>query len=151
MPRRRLLTDAQRANLLALPTREVALIRHFTLAEDDLALVATRKRPETKLGLALQLCALRFPGRLLRPGELIPAEPQAFIAEQVGVPSDSLTGFARRGPTRYEQLGLLYRTYGFQELTQPHRAELAAWLLPIARETTTGLPLVEALLGEMRR
>jgi hypothetical protein len=125
-----LLTDAQRANVLALPTR---------------------KRPETKLGLALQLCALRFPGTLLRPGELIPAEPQAFITEQVGVPSDSLTGFARRGPTRYEQLGLLYRTYSFQELTRPHRAELAAWLLPIARETTAGLPLVEALLGEMRR
>jgi hypothetical protein len=49
MPRRRILTDAQRANLLALPTREVALIQHFTLAEDDLALVATRKHPETKL------------------------------------------------------------------------------------------------------
>ena len=108
------------------------------------------KHPETKLGLALQLCALRYPGRLLRPGELIPAEPLAFIAEQVGVPPDSLAGFARRGPTRYEQLGLLYRTYGFQELTRPHCTELAAWLLPIARATTAGLPLVEALLGEMR-
>jgi TnpA family transposase len=151
MPRRRLLTDAQRASLLALPTREVALIRHYTLAGDDLALVATRRHPETKLGLALQLCALRYPGRLLRPGELIPTEPLAFIAEQAGVPPDSLAGFARRGPTRYEQLRLLYRTYGFQELTRPHRAELAAWLLPIARETTAGLPLVEALLGEMRR
>ena len=151
MPRRRLLTDAQRASLLALPTREPTLIQHFTLVEDDLTLVATRKHPETKLGLALQLCALRYPGRLLRPGELIPAEPLAFIAEQVGVPPDSLAGFARRGPTRYEQLGLLYRTHGFQELTRPHRAELAAWLLPIARETTVGLPLVEALLGEMRR
>jgi TnpA family transposase len=151
MPRRRLLTDAQRANLLALPTREAALIRHFTLAEDDLALVATRRHPETKLGLALQLCALRYPGRLLRPGELIPTEPLAFIAEQAGVSPDSLAGFARRGPTRYEQLRLLYRTYGFQELTRPHRAELVAWLLPIARETTAGLPLVEALLGTTMR
>lgn len=51
MPRRRLLSDAQRANLLALPTREAALIRHFTLTEDDLALVATRKHPGTKLGI----------------------------------------------------------------------------------------------------
>lgn len=151
MPRRRLLTDAQRASLLALPTREAALIRHFTLAEDDQALVATRRHPETRLGLALQLCALRYPGRLLRPGELIPAEALSFIAEQIGVAPDSLAGFAKRGPTRYEQLGLLYRAYGFQELTRPHRAELAAWLLPIARGTTTGLTLVEALLVEMRR
>jgi TnpA family transposase len=109
MPRRRLLTDAQRADLLALPTREADLARHYSLSPEDLALVATRKRPETKLGLALQLCALRYPGRLLRPGELIPAEPLRFIAEQVGVPPDSLAGFARRGPTRYEQLARLYR------------------------------------------
>jgi TnpA family transposase len=109
MPCRHLLTDAQRTDLLALPRREITLIRHCTLAEDDLALVATRKYPGTKFGLALQLCALRYPGRLLRPGELIPAEPLRFIAEQVGVPPDSLAGFARRGPTRYEQLARLYR------------------------------------------
>jgi TnpA family transposase len=102
--------------------------------------VATRERPETKLGLALQLCALRYPGRLLRPGELIPAEPLAFLAEQVGVPPESLAGFARRGPTRYEQLGLLYRTHGFQELTRPHRAALAAWLPPIARDDRRAAP-----------
>ena len=151
MPRRRLLTDAQRANLLALPTREVDLIQHHTLAPEDLQLAATRRHPETKLGLALQLCALRLPGRLLRPGELIPSEPLAFIAEQIKVPADSLAAFARRGPTRYEQLRLLYRTYGYQELTQPNREALTAWLLPIARETTAGLALVKALLGEMRR
>ena len=151
MPRRRLLTDAQRADLLALPTREADLARHYSLSPEDLALVATRKRPETKLGLALQLCALRYPGRLLRPGELIPAEPLRFIAEQVGVPPDSLAGFARRGPTRYEQLARLYRAYGYQELTRPNRRALAAWLLPVARGTTAGPALVQALLGEMRR
>jgi hypothetical protein len=151
MPRRRLLTDAQRVSLLALPTHEVALIQHHTLSEDDRALVATRRQPATRLGFALQLCALRYPGRLLRPGELIPAEPLAFIAAQVGVPPDSLLDFARRGPTRYEQLAVLYRAFGYQELTRPHRQELAAWLLPIARNITAGLALVERLLGEMRR
>jgi TnpA family transposase len=72
MPRRRLLTDAQRADLLALPTREADLARHYSLSPEDLALVATRKRPETKLGLALQLCALRYPGLQL---------PTSFYAE----------------------------------------------------------------------
>src|SRR5512134_999604 len=135
MPRRRLLTDAQRANLLALPTREIALIQHYTLTGEDLALVATRKHPETKLGLALQLCALRYPGRLLKPGEFIPTEPLTFITEQIDVAADSLAMFARRGPTRYEQLTVLYRAFGYQELTGPHRRALAAWLLPIVHET----------------
>lgn len=119
MPRRRLLTDAQRAELLALPTRERRLIQHYTLGAEDLRLIAPRRHDETRLGLALQLCALRYPGRLLKPGELIPEAPLAFIAEQLGAPPDGLERFGRRGPTRYEQLGLLYRTYGYQELTRP--------------------------------
>lgn len=113
VPRRTLLTDAQRAALLAIPTDETTLIRHYTLSDDDRRLIMRRRQPDTRLGLALQLCALRYPGRLLRPGEPIPIEALSFIAEQIGVEPDSLAGFARRGPTRYEQLGLLYQAYGF--------------------------------------
>ena len=36
MPRRHILTECQRHTLLALPTDEPALLKHYTLAEDDL-------------------------------------------------------------------------------------------------------------------
>ena len=35
MPRRKMLTDRQRAALLDLPTEETAMLRHYTLADDD--------------------------------------------------------------------------------------------------------------------
>jgi TnpA family transposase len=61
MPRRTVLTPAQREALFALPAREPDLIRHWTLSEADLAAVRQRRRPGNRLGFALQLCALRYP------------------------------------------------------------------------------------------
>jgi hypothetical protein len=151
VPRRTLLTDAQRAALLALPTDETALIRHYTLSDDDRRLIARRRRPDTRLGLALQLCAVRYPGRLLRPGEPIPMEVASFIAAQLDVPPDALANFARRAPTRYEQLGVLRRTYGLVDLTHPHRQELQDWLRGVALITIDGVAVVAALAEEMRR
>ena len=151
VPRRTLLTDAQRAALLAIPTDETTLIRHYTLSDEDRRLIIRRRRPDTRLGLALQLCALRYPGRLLRPGEPIPMEAAGFIAGQLDVSSEALGDFARRIPTRYEQLGALRQTYGFVDLTHPHRQELRGWLLEVALVTTDGVAVVAALAEEMRR
>ena len=68
MPRRNVLTARQSAALFDLPTDEPSLLRHYTLADDDIEHIRTRRRPENQIGFALQLCALRYPGRLLRPG-----------------------------------------------------------------------------------
>ena len=58
MPRRMILTDAERQNFLALPTDDDTLIRHWSLDDEDHRLLETRRRDDTRLGLALQLCAL---------------------------------------------------------------------------------------------
>lgn len=98
MPRRLILTDAERRTILALPTDEATLIRHWSLDDQDLALLDTRRRDDTRLGLALQLCALRYPGRLIRPGETIPEAAAVFLADQLGGDPDALASFARRAP-----------------------------------------------------
>lgn len=67
MPRRRMLTDRQQAALLDMPTEEASMLRHYTLADDDLEIIRARRRPHNRFGFALQLCALRYPGRVLAP------------------------------------------------------------------------------------
>ena len=66
MPARLSLTDVQRAALLVLPETEEAFVRHYSLSEDDRAAVLRCRTPETQLAFALQLCVLRYPGRVLR-------------------------------------------------------------------------------------
>lgn len=100
MPRRLILTDAERHEFLALPTDDETLIRYWTLDDADHRLLDTRRRADTQLGLALQLCALRYPGRLIQRGEVIPGAALTFLADQLGVDPDALADFARRSPTR---------------------------------------------------
>lgn len=151
MPRRRAITDAQLQALLALPTTEPDLIRHYTLGPADLAVIARRRRPHNRLGFAIQLCALRFPGRLLSPGEVVPRQVLVFIAEQLDVDPDTLENYATRAPTRYDQLEALQSIYGFRTFTRPDQIEMARWLLPVALVTTSGAVLAGLLLEELRR
>lgn len=94
MPRRSILTDRQRSALFDLPTDEAALLQHYTFADDDIEHIRARRKPENRLGFALQLCAFRYPGRLLIPGETIPLEVSRFIAAQLGMNADDLADYA---------------------------------------------------------
>lgn len=151
MPRRRAITDAQLETLLTLPTAEPDLILHYTLSPADLAVIARRRRPHNRLGFAIQLCALRFPGRLLQPGEVVPREVLAFVADQLDLPPDVLVDYAARPQTRYDQLDALYSVYGLQTFTRPIQREFAQWMLPAALTTTSGATLARLLLEELRR
>ena len=106
MPCRTVLTPAQRDALFAVPIREPDLIRHWTLGAADLAAVRQRRRPGNRLGFALQLWALRYLGRLLRPGEVIPAEAFRFVADQLGTADDGHFLYDRAN-TRCEQLDII--------------------------------------------
>ena len=107
MPRRSILTARQRAALFDLRTDDASILRHYTLADDDLEIIDTRRRPHNRLGFALQLCALRYPGRLLAPGEVIPEPIMRFLAAQLGLRPDDLIDYAIREETRHEHLAIL--------------------------------------------
>ena len=85
MPRRITLTDRQKDALLRLPISQTDLLRHYTLSDEDLVHIRQRRRPHNRFGFALQLCALRYPGRILAPGELIPAEIVERLLVDTGV------------------------------------------------------------------
>jgi TnpA family transposase len=151
MPRRRALTEAHLTSLLSLPVAEPDLVRHWTLSSADLVAIGRRRRDRNRLGFALQLCALRYPGRLLRPDELIPSGALHFVAKQLGIDPDALTSYASRFQTRYEQLDTLREAFGFADLTPVHRRAILEWLLPVALTTTSALGIARTLMDELRR
>ena len=65
MPRRSILSAAERESLLALPATNDELIRHYTFSESDLPLINQRRGAANRLGFAVQLCYLRFPAIIL--------------------------------------------------------------------------------------
>lgn len=114
MPRRHILSARQRSALLDLPTDEASLLRHYILADDDLIQIDRRRRPENRIGFALQLCALRYPGRMLAPGEVIPLAVSAFLGAQLGIAGHALVRYAVRRQTRQQHMEALRRLYGYR-------------------------------------
>ena len=151
MARRHVLTDEQLEELLALAASEPVLIRHWTLSPADLAAVERRRGDPNQLGFALQLCAFRYPGRLLRSEEAIPVPALRFVADQLGVAPCSRTAYAARAQTRREQLDALRAAFGFAMFAPQHKRKLLMWLLPMTLGTTDAMAVAEALMDELRR
>ena len=158
MPTRGLLSEGQRARFSALPEMDSrGMVRHHTLSEADLAAVGVRRGAANRLGFAVQLCLLRYPGRPLRSGEVVPRPVVEFVASQVGADPGAFEDYAGgsegagRDPTRREHVAEIVRTFGFRGFDARAYRELSRWLLPIAGGTDSGEALVGALLEEMRR
>ncbi|MXY34601.1 MAG: DUF4158 domain-containing protein, partial [Boseongicola sp. SB0664_bin_43] len=151
MPRRSILTARQRAALFDLPTDEASLLRHCTMADDDIEHVRERRRPENQLGFALQLCALRHPGRLLGSGEVIPGEALNFIGAQLGITGDALFTYAARRQTRQEHLVALREIYGYRMFTGKRACHMKFWLEGQAEAAQSGEELVRRFVEECRR
>jgi TnpA family transposase len=112
MARRKLLNDVQWAGLLLPPTDEREIVRHYTLSDEDLAVVAGERGDHNRIGFALTLCYLRLPGRALGIGETPPLPLIRFVAKQLGVEPEAFAAYARRDQTRRGHLAELSRTLG---------------------------------------
>ena len=107
------MNETEIAELFEPPTEQRELVRHFTLSAADLAAIRLCRGDHNRLGYALMLCYLRFPGRALRAGERPPTPLLAFVANQVEVLPGCIDKYlaAERNRQRHaiecqEQLGL---------------------------------------------
>ena len=100
---RELLSSSQREALEAVPLDRAGLIEHYVLSDQDLSLIRRRRGAQNRLGLAVQLALLRYPGRALLPGETPPpTELLTFVARQLGLSAGVWASYAGRDETRRE-------------------------------------------------
>ena len=65
MPRRSILSSTERQSLVGVPEDRDELIRLYTLSDTDLALIRQHRGAHNRLGFAVLLCYMRYPGTLL--------------------------------------------------------------------------------------
>ena len=82
MPYRQLLTNEERQALLGIPPDPDGMARRFTLSHADRNLVADRSRDANRIGFAVQLAPLRYPGmalaQLAQPVEPLSGLPSSW-------------------------------------------------------------------------
>jgi hypothetical protein len=89
MTQRKLLSPEERQALLGIPDDEASLIRHYTLSPQDRLQAEVRRRSHNQLGYAVQLCLMRYPGRIHGVEETAPA---AMVAYHLEERIDAVTG-----------------------------------------------------------
>lgn len=151
MPRRSILSAAERESLLALPDIKDDLIRHYTFSDSDLSIIRQRRGPANRLGFAVQLCYLRFPGVILGVNE--PPFPSLLklVADQLKVSIESWDEYGKREQTRREHLVELQTVFGFQPFTMSHYRQAVHTLTELAMQTDKGVVLASALIEHLRR
>ena len=151
MALRELLSSSQREALEAIPVDRAGLIEHYVLSDQDLSLIRRRRGAQNRLGIAVQLAILRYPGRALLPNETPPQELLTFLSRQLDLSPAAWASYAERDETRREHLAELQAHYGLRSFGIGQYRSLAAWLIPTALQTNRGVVLVRAGIDELRR
>ncbi len=105
----RFLSDAQLERLRGFPEiGQDELVRFFTLTPDDIAFVVSRRGRSAVnlLGLAVQLCTLRWLGFVPAEVSRAPSVAVARLAATLEVDPGLLTGYGERDRTRRDHLRL---------------------------------------------
>ncbi len=102
MPRRLILSATERDTLLALPESRDDLIRYYTFNDSDLSLIRQRRGDANRLGFAVQLCLLRYPGYALGTDSELPEPVILWVAKQVQAEPASWAKYGERDVTRRE-------------------------------------------------
>ena len=143
MPRRSTLSATEREHLLALPESPEEFIRQYTFSEADLSLIQQHRGAANRLGFAVQLCYLRFPGVVLGTDQLPAPALLAFVATQLKISVPEWAVYGQREQTRREHLLELQAAFGFQTFGLPHYRATLPWLAEVARQTDKGVVLVQ--------
>lgn len=150
MPRRSLFTDSERDCLLSLPDNHESLVRYYTFGESDLSVIRQHRGAANRLGFAIQLCYMRYPGIFL-PAEIDPNLPLLrYVAEQIRLDPNEWTKYALRAETRREHLLELQSVFGFKPFTNELIPMAVESLEDLAWQTDKGMLLAEALMQHLR-
>ena len=145
-----ILSPQSRAELFDPPTDPAVIVREYTLSPDDLTLIRQRRRDANRLGFAVHLAYLKFPGRILGSEEIPASDMVVFLAQQLGVGSDAYIEYARRDETRREHLGDIQSYLCVRPFSRDDYRYVAKIATDEAIGTDRGHAIVAAMIEALR-
>ena len=150
MPRRSVFSASERDSLLVIPNTQDELIRYYTLSELDLSIIRQHRGAENRLGFAVQLCYMRYPGVMLNAEEKPDPLLLRLVANQLQITEATWSKYGQRDKTRREHLVELQSVFGFQAFTRHHYRDAVHALDDLAWQTDKGIVLGHQLLVHLR-
>jgi len=151
MARRALLSEIWWQQATTIPQDEREIAKHYTLDRPDLDLIMRQNKASNRLGLACVIALLRYPGRPLADGEVLPFGVLRFLALQIGVDHREIDRYFERPQTRREHLALLFDRMKMRPFAPADVKALTGWLTPAAQSLRQADALADMVVEELRR
>lgn len=96
MARRSILSVTERENLIGYLNNEL-IIQFHTLSNSDISIIKQRRGEENRLGFAIQLCYMRYPGIVMPdfPDEMV----IQYVASQLNTSPENFDNYGKRKNT----------------------------------------------------
>lgn len=150
MPRRTVLSSSERESLFALPDNQKDLIQQYTFSESDLSIIRQHRGAANRMGFAIQLCYMRYPGIILSFNEKPFPSLLNFVADQLKMSANVWDEYGKRDQTRREHLAELQNIFGFQTFSMDSYQAFVNSLADLAWQTDKGIVLASALVQSFR-
>ena len=151
MPRRSILSASERDSLFALPDSLDELIRQYTFSEFDLSMIRQRRGDANRLGFAVQLCLLRFPGQGLLANATIQESLLQWIGQQLRIDPACWAKYSEREETRREHLLELRAYLDMKPFGLAHFRQAVHAAVDLALQTDKGIVLASSVLDTLRQ
>lgn len=137
--------------MVVVPDNRDDLIRHYTFSETDLSIIRQHRGAANRLGFAVQLCYMRYPGISLSTNAAPSPPLLRMVAEQLGLDQREWANYPARAQTRREHLVELKNVFGFKSFTtQEHHWRAVQSLEDLSWQTEKGIVLATALIQSLR-
>jgi Domain of unknown function (DUF4158) len=127
------------------------LEKYFHLDDSDCQLIRGRRSNHNRLGLALQLCTVRFLGTFLSDPTDVPIVVINYLATQLEISDMASLALYRTSETRWEHTALIRQQYSYRDFnSQPEHWRLvkldigASMQLPIMEHSMV-LPGIKSI------
>lgn len=124
------------------------LMQHHTLSESDLVIIRQHRGSENRLGFAVQLCYMRYPGIVMpdNPSEKV----IKFIATQLDISPSFFADYGKRKNTFHEHSLELQTIFGFKLFASLIYQEQLLLLEELGLQTDKGIVLATMLVTNLR-
>jgi TnpA family transposase len=151
MPRRLLLSSVELTSLYSLPDNQDDLIRYYTFSEPDFSLIRQRRGDSNRLGFAVQLCLLRYPGFALAGDTPVTEIVLNWIAQQLRVDPSVWPQYGNRDETRREHFQEISTYLGLKSFGLSELRFIVNSLTDLAMQTDKGVILANRALAIIRQ
>ena len=107
-----ILSQEQRKELTTIPENisDYVMAKYYTLSEEDIYHIQTHRRDTNKLGFAIQLCCIKYPGWGFTSTKAIPEKVLNYVSKQLGISPINIHSYGERKNTRTKHIELHFRS-----------------------------------------